>query len=66
MEYNETTDQIKRRFRANCYCPICGYIINTTQSFQYLKYKTRKEMSYVFFHSSCLESARKAIAKIRV
>lgn len=59
--YNNLTETEKRRFRQASVCPICGTNITQDHSICWTKYKSGRNLAYVFFHKECVERAYRVV-----
>lgn len=64
MEIKDMSQTERYRLSKIKYCSICNGLILDWHDVQVIKYRTGKRMSYNFFHTECLEQARKEIGRI--
>lgn len=64
MEVKDMSKAERNRLSKIKYCSICGGLIADWHDVQIIKYRSGKFMNYNFFHTECLEQARKEIGRV--
>ena len=64
MEVKDMSKVERNRLSKIKYCSICGELIADWHDVQIIKYRSGKFMNYNFFHTECLEQARKEIGRV--
>ncbi len=54
MTAKELTKNEQLRLAHKPFCPLCGCSIGYTESFEYIKVRSGRNIHYNFFHTSCL------------